>query len=236
MKKLFVLLLLLAVSGCQQKTVEDRIIESAQMIETNSLNEKMDNHGLFSRQYPKVVYVKSINLFNVHIHYYNVYNDAGVPAHPKIVIAAKLPDNKIVLLKHTPDIIQYIRPFYRYELRSYGRDYFTAKSDNFLAQILEFNELMNIDSIGIRIPEVIINSFEDIPKLSDNDRERLTQIGFYPLRKSLFTDRLEVTYYTWNYKKTVLSENKLNINEKLQWQRKIVLSDFGPKNPQPFHR
>lgn len=221
--------------GCQ-RSINERIIDAAVAIEENRLNEITEKQILLTSKYPKVVYVRSIELFGINLHYFNIYQDLRAPAHPKTLIVMKLPNKKMTLVRNTSESIKYMKPFGKYELQVYGLDYYAAKSNWLFTQIIEFNELMGIDSTGRRESEAIINSIEDLPNLNDNDKKRLISIGFNPVKKTLFTDRIEVLYYTWNYRKAELSENKLSLSEKVTWQRRIILREFGPPNPYPMYR
>lgn len=231
------LALLLLLSGCR-KTVEERIIDSASEVQESRLNEfhyqNWFNQYIYSVTYPKIQYDRSIRLFNVNVHYFNLYKSVLLRAKPGTAIAIEDQNKNIIILKKRKDIIKYMRPFKLYEFQGdYRYDFFSRNSNWLLTQIIEFIQLMNRDDNDISVDETLLLSADNITDLSRDDRKRLLEVNFHPLTKVLLNTSIEVSFFTWDYYNRTLSEHKLILSDKVVWEKKVILRNFGPK--QKYH-
>lgn len=229
MKKPFVILLLFALAGCGQKSQDERIVDIVKAIQENWIDEFQDRKRTFV--FPKIMYVRSVELFNVHIHYFHSYTSHSFPRIPRIIIVMETPTKEIKIVSKAEDIIKYMKPFNEVQFNdSFSIDLYTTEYNNLLRQVIEFHKLMTIDSRGRERGEIIINTPDDIPEIREKDRQQLTAIGFHPLNKKVFNDRLEVNYFSWDYFDLTLYECKLILTQNVRWERKIVRSKIGPAN------
>lgn len=215
MKTIILFTLLVLFAGCQ-KTVDEKIIDSVKSIQVGRINE-FDGH---QRKHPPLIaYRKSVRIFMVDIHYFSVSNE---PLTGYTVVAIEDSNKGIHIVKNRNDILRYMRPSIKSRLK-YGlrEDYLTRSSNSILSQVIELLELINEG-------DVLISSKEDIPDLSESDKKRLANIDIHQLKKSVVNEKLEINFFTWNYLELLLTEHKLILSDRVDWEKKIVLQNFGP--------